>query len=99
MRREGKIWGRCSVIWGLMVLASVSVPAFEMNSWTNSNGGKWEETNWSLGFLPGESQLVQIAAPMAPTVRIDAATARNYSSSLLMGHLVVSNANALFLDH
>src|SRR5688572_8731972 len=70
------------------------------NLWTKSEGGKWEETAaWSAGQMPGALQWAGILNAGEKTVEIDAATAQNNPQSLLISHLVVSNANTLLLNN
>src|SRR5262245_1694540 len=100
MQSTGRIGQTCGVIWAFILMSYLGIVfAQDLNLWTNTASGKWEEPNWSLGILPGNSQIVEIASPVPATVEIDAATVANYESSLSMGHLVVSNANTLLLNH
>ncbi|HEX7860646.1 MAG TPA: hypothetical protein VF773_09990 [Verrucomicrobiae bacterium] len=69
------------------------------NSWTKGSGGKWEEVSaWSLGRLPDATQAVSIESVNEKTVVIDAATARQFPTSLSIHNLVLTNSNTLKLD-
>jgi hypothetical protein len=99
MQFTGKPRRVCAVILLSMVVWFGAASGQELNLWTNTASEKWEEPNWSLGILPGDSQIVQIAGLIPVTVEIDAMTVANYEASLSMAHLVVSNANTLLLNH
>lgn len=98
MQFTATTWQACSVLW-LFLGTSLGIVAQEPNLWTNTASGKWEDPNWSLGILPGDAQTVRVTSPRGVTVEIDDRTTREYGESLLMGHLIVSNSNTLFLNH
>lgn len=81
---------------GLIILL-VSTAEAQNNSWTNTNGGKWEDAaNWLLGVPPSASQsgvFITNAAPALSTrqVAIDATTT-NFPDTLTINNLAYSPA-------
>jgi hypothetical protein len=73
-----------------------------VNYWTNSTTGKWEDTNsWSLGMLPDVSQAAVVSQYpiMSATVVIDSTTAQNFPQSLTVGGLEVLPGNTIVLSN
>src|SRR5687768_4552154 len=70
------------------------------NSWIKPSDGKWEEAGaWSLGILPARDQEeIYISNANAKTVEIDATTAANFPSSLMLHRLVLDGTNTLKLN-
>jgi hypothetical protein len=63
----------------------------QTNSWTGSTSGNWEDSNWSLGVLPGTNQSIFITNSGTKVVTIGAGTAKNFSDSLSMDYLKISS--------
>jgi hypothetical protein len=61
-----------------------------INAWIKPTSGAWEEqTAWSLGVLPNESQSVYITNAGWKAVAIGAGTAQNFSESMTVQNLRV----------
>src|SRR3982751_5268489 len=54
----------------------------QINAWTNSGNGNWEDLRWSLGQRPGPGQLIQITNSGWKAVAINSGTVQSFSQSL-----------------
>ena len=75
----------------------------QINNWTKSASGSWEESYWSLGRLPGiDQQLVSVNNYGWKTVVIGPGTTANYPQSLYLNNLLIdgpaNSNNKLLLD-
>ena len=75
-----------------------------INAWIKASSGDWQEqSSWSSGALPNQSQSVYITNSGWKAVAIGVATAQNFPDSLNVGSLTVSSPqdsyNVLFMDH
>ncbi len=68
------------------------------NAWTKPTDGFWQEPFWSLGVLPDSSQSIVITNPGTRTVEINATTAQNFPSSLVVNDLLMRGSNTLVLN-
>jgi len=63
----------------------------QTNSWTNSVSGKWEDTYWSLGILPGTNQTaVVLTNEGVKTLMIDSNTVQKFPESFFVGFITIS---------
>src|SRR5688572_23917007 len=97
--------GRVLVVFGLwwFFVANAQarpMPEIVTNLWTKAGGGNWgEPASWSLGQVPGASHWVGVLNAGPKTIEMNAATARNAPSSLLVSHLIISNGNTVLLNN
>jgi hypothetical protein len=75
----------------------------QINSWTNSTSGKWEDANWSLGELPGTNQTILLTNAGWKALAIDPSTAENFPDSLSVDSVTISSPaysfNRLLLNY
>jgi hypothetical protein len=75
----------------------------QVNSWTKTSSGNWEESFWSLGELPGVGQSVMITNANWKSVMIGPNTTANFPESLTMNSLTISSPtnsnNTLLLNY
>src|SRR5438067_2521943 len=74
----------------LLTLAAMNSRA-EVNNWTKTNSGNWEESAWSLGVLPNSTQSVAITNSGFKAVAINPATTVNYPGSLTVNDFTIGN--------
>jgi hypothetical protein len=88
-------------IWMILPLALLPGLSFaQANSWTNSAGGNWDQTNsWSLGILPDNAESIYLTNSGNATVEINSGTIQDDASSLSIYSLVVSGSNTLLLNN
>src|SRR2546430_963873 len=63
----------------------------DVNYWTKTNSGNWEESAWSLGVLPNSTQSVVIVNSGFKAVAINPATAANYPKSLTVNDFAIGS--------
>ena len=73
-------------------LLMASVAKAEVNSWTKTNSGNWEEPVWSLGVLPNSTQSVEISTTGWKAVAINPSTVQNFPASLTVSNLTIRNS-------
>lgn len=91
-----------SFVASVLVFTSTAVLA-QVNSWINPASGAWDQaTNWSLGVLPGSSQLVTITNSGFKAVGINPSTPVNFPGSMTVSALTIQGAtnsrNTLLLN-
>jgi hypothetical protein len=62
----------------------------QVNSWTSSTSGHWEDSSWSLGVLPAASQTVCITNSGYKAVGIFPSTTAEHSGSLTVSNLLLA---------
>jgi hypothetical protein len=101
-RSFGRIKSVCVLISLLQIISTFASIA-EVNYWTKTSSGTWEENYWSLGVLPDSSQSVAIVSPGWKAVAINPSTVQNHPSSLTVSNLTISSdtngANTLILNY
>lgn len=86
------------------VLAFTStITQAEVNSWTNSSSGNWDDASaWSLGVLPESSQSVMITNSGWKAVSINPSTPADFPESMTISDLTIRGAwdteNTLLLN-
>ncbi|HWD91422.1 MAG TPA: hypothetical protein VG938_03645 [Verrucomicrobiae bacterium] len=63
----------------------------QLNSWTNSASGNWENSYWSLGQLPGTNQTVLFTNNASKTLTIAPSTVQNFPDSLSIDSITISS--------
>src|SRR6266581_4095481 len=76
----------------MLMLAALPSRA-EVNYWTKTNSGNWEESAWSLGVLPNSTQSVAIINSGFKAVAINPATSANYPESLTVNDFTIGGFN------
>jgi len=66
----------------------------QVNSWTNTASGNWEDPKWSLGVLPNSSQAVAITNAGFKAVAINPTTVQNFPSTMTVSNLTIGGAFA-----
>jgi hypothetical protein len=98
----GRIKSVCVLISLLQMISTFATFA-DVNYWTKTSSGTWEENYWSLGVLPDSSESVAIVSPGWKAVAINPSTVQNYPSSLMVSNLTISSdtdgANTLILNY
>ncbi len=82
---------------------ALNVASAEVNSWTNSTSGNWDDAfAWSLGVLPESSQSVMITNSGWKAVAINPSTPANFPESMAVSNLTIRGAwdteNTLLLN-
>jgi hypothetical protein len=95
---------RHNFAYSAFLLLILSATAFaQVNSWTNSFSGHWEEAFWSLGTLPAQDQSVQITNAEWKAVGVFPSTPINYPASMSVHDLTLSaipgSFNLLLLNY
>jgi len=76
--------------------------AQQVNSWTSTTSGNWEDPNWSLGVLPNSTQSIVITNDGFKAVAINPSTVQNFPASLTVHDLTIGNSlsgqNTLLLN-
>src|SRR5580704_11662291 len=103
MRSKALTIGFVLVVSGSVTGTFLSSVKAQVNSYTNSANGKWEDsTNWSFGGPPASTQSIFITNAITKTVTIDATTT-NSPFTLTINDLTVSapagSTNTLFLNN
>jgi len=75
----------------LPLLLMIPAARTEVNSWTKTNSGNWDEPAWSLGVLPNSTQSVEITTPGWKAVAINPTTAQQFPASLTVSNLTIRN--------
>jgi hypothetical protein len=75
-----------------------------VNSWITPGNGNWDQaSNWSLGVLPNNSQLIMITNPVSKAVAINPSTPVNFPGSMTVSNLFIQGAtnteNTLLLNN
>jgi hypothetical protein len=75
----------------------------QINSWLKSSSGNWEESQWSLGALPGSGQSILVTNAGWKAVAINPATAQNFPQTLNVNSITVASPvdsyNVLLLNY
>jgi hypothetical protein len=88
----------------IALAAALPFPArADLNAWTKTTSGNWEEPFWSLGSRPINGQYVAITNEGSKTVAIQSTTTLNYPSNLTVYALTISSPsnskNALLMNY
>jgi hypothetical protein len=76
----------------VMAFTSTSVSA-QVNSWITPTSGNWEDqTAWSLGVLPGSSQLVMVTNSGWKAVAINPSAPVNFPASMTVSNLTIQGS-------
>lgn len=78
-RRAGS--AGCAVLSAIFLCLGVRSGQGQMNVWTNSASGYWEEPHWSLGMLPGTNQIIEFTNAWQ-ALAIGASTVTNHPETL-----------------
>lgn len=85
----------CSGWWGMDAHG-------QANSWTNSAGGNWEDSHWSLGILPGTNQAILFTNANSKNLIIGPYAVQYSPQALTVNTVIVSSpansSNALVLN-
>lgn len=89
--------------WCVLCILTATLGArADVNFWTKTTSGNWEEQSWSLGVLPDSSQSVMFVNSGFKALTINPATAQNFPGSLTVNELTVacftSGSNTLLLN-
>jgi len=78
----------------IFVAPFILIPSWQasaqINAWTSTVSGNWEDPSWSLGILPGPGQTVLITNSGYKAVGISHVTVENFQNSLTVSNLQVS---------
>jgi hypothetical protein len=80
----------------LLLGGSCVFAAAQSNSWISSTSGNWEDTEWSLGPLPGTNQTIFLTNAGWKAVEIGENTTENYPQSLGISSLTISSPTNSF---
>jgi hypothetical protein len=73
----------------VLLLSGTTVQA-QINSWTNSASGNWEDSYWSLGVLPGTNQTILFTNQGIKTLTIGTKTVQNFPDTLSVDSITIS---------
>jgi hypothetical protein len=79
----------------LLLLTRPLLPA-QVNSWTASGNGNWQDLDWSLGLLPGPGQNVSIENAGRKAIAIGPETVTAFPQSLTVQSVTVSSPAASY---
>ncbi len=86
----------------VLIFCALNVFA-QVNSWTNSNGGNWQQPEWSLGTLPGTNQTILLTNTGWKALAIESATVAEFPETLTVNAIRISSPpdsfNTLLLNH
>jgi hypothetical protein len=68
----------------------------QVNYWTNTVSGYWEDTYWSLGIPPGTNQSIVLANEGWKALAIGPSTVQKYPNSLNVGTVTISSPSNSF---
>lgn len=75
----------------------------QVNSWTNSTSGNWQESEWSLGALPGTNQTILLTNSGWKALAIGPSTVSEFPETLTVDSIRISSPtdsfNTLLLNH
>jgi hypothetical protein len=80
-----------SSLVGLILFHLASAAFGQANSWTNSTSGKWEDSYWSLGILPGTNQMVLLTNEGVKSLTIGSNTTQQFPGTMNVGSITVSS--------
>jgi hypothetical protein len=88
---------------GISILTLPLVISAQVNSWIKPSSGNWEESQWSLGALPGSGQSVMITNGGVKAVTVSANTTQNHPQTLTVDSVTISSpansSNALVMNN
>ena len=80
------------LVWALLFAPALTRAVEQPNSWIKPTSGYWEEqSSWSLGVLPDQSQSVYITNAGWKAVAIGANTSQNFPQSMQIQDLHISS--------
>ncbi len=86
-------WGICL---SLFYLLGASISTAQVNIWTKSTSGDWEEPFWSLGQLPGSNQTVMFTNAGWKALAIGTNASHRYPGSLSLQNLtILASSNSM----
>lgn len=92
----------CGLIGVLLFRLSTTAVA-QVNSWTNSASGGWEDSGWSAGILPGTNEAIFFTNAGWKALAIGPNTVKNFPQTMTVDSISISSPplsyNALLLNY
>ncbi|HZR17000.1 MAG TPA: hypothetical protein VFE51_06715 [Verrucomicrobiae bacterium] len=94
----------CRTVFIAAICIVASMPAAaQMNVWTNPTSGKWQDSAWSLGVLPGAGQDIELTNAGWKALAIDPSTVSAFPDSLTINSITIDSPtdsfNVLLLNY